>query len=93
MSSAAARGLEGHAPNPGRGSPPGLVVGEQALLKRSRTRLPRGVILQLQGFQPYAFAEDLKPEEPRLGQRDRRPESTGRAIPLRFPVVVENSTA
>src|ERR687894_1308924 len=60
VSPAAARGFKRHAPNPGRGSPPGLVVGEQALLERSRARLPWGVILRLQGFQPSAFAEDLK---------------------------------
>jgi hypothetical protein len=69
------------------------VVGEQAPLKRSRTPLPRGVIRQPQGLQPSAFAEDLKPEEPRLDQRDRRPEKHRTDDPLGFPVVAENSTA
>jgi serine phosphatase RsbU (regulator of sigma subunit) len=82
VSPATARGLEGHAPTGGRCSAPGLVVGEQALLKRSRTRLPRGVICQPQSLQPSAFAEDLKPEEPRLGQRDRRlGDATGKGVP------------
>ena len=66
VSSAAACGLEGHAPTYGLGSSPGVVAGEQALLEGSRTRLPRGQILRLQGFQPSAFAVDFKPEEPRL---------------------------
>ena len=51
VSSAAACGLEGHAPTYGLGSSPGVVVGEQALLEGSRTRLPRG---ESSGFKAFS---------------------------------------